>query len=196
MLIQRHLQKIVFTADEAHGASHPDRFRWASLRPIQRERSRDYSSWRSARQVWAVIKHSRALHPKRDPTGVIPFASASPRAMFALTTELPFRMTHWSSGKDWSVRGKVWKLGCVSYSRARTHAPRAAGTQLAFSVNTGRCSFMCGAARCANNSAGTRGFSSHTPESHYLLSTYLVIDSGGFKHCSHFKLQTCTKKVQ
>ncbi len=95
-------------------------------RPYDPFNAKVSSSWRSARQVWAVIKHSRALQPKRDPTGVIPLASASPRAMFALTTELPFRMTHWSSGKDWSVRGKVWKLGCVT-PLSRAHAPRAAG---------------------------------------------------------------------
>lgn len=118
MLIQRHLQKIVFTADEAHGASHPDRFRWASLRPIQRERSRDYSSWRSVRQVWALIRH--AFQHERNPTGVIPLATASSRTMFALTTKLPCRMTHWGSRKNWSMRGKVWKLGCVTpLSRSR-----------------------------------------------------------------------------
>lgn len=146
MLIQRHLQKIVFTADEAHGASHPDRFRSASFRPIQRERSRDYSSWRSARQVWALIKHSRAFQPKSDPTGVIPSASASSRAMFALTTKLPFRITHEGVGRTGEWGGKVWKLDYVtplSLSHAarylRAHTPGASGNATAFSVNTGRC---------------------------------------------------------
>jgi len=38
-------------------------------------------------------KHSRAFQQRDPTTGVIPLASASPRTMFLLPTELPFRMT-------------------------------------------------------------------------------------------------------
>lgn len=103
----------------------------------------DYSSWKSARQVWALFKHSRAFQSKSDPTGVIPSASASSCAMFALTTKLSFRSTHQGSRKDWRVRGKSLKTGmCSSLMPRATCAhtlPEPQETQLAFSVNKGRC---------------------------------------------------------
>lgn len=128
MLIQRHLQKIFFTTDEAHGASHPDRFRWELWRPIQRELHNDESSWRWARQVSAPLmcrftRELVRLHwPQVNPRVSLNYPSLCEleRERWSFLLRNPIhnpaaaRSRCVETGRIGVWEGKVGNLGCVT----------------------------------------------------------------------------------